>query len=47
MTGQNIELNKMYAKKFNTDYMILDPHENIKIIHYLGPRNERYLKIKK
>ena len=27
-------------QKFNTDYMILgDPHENIKIIHYLGPRN--------
>ena len=37
---QNVELNKMYAKKFDTDYMILgDPHENIKIIHYLGPRN--------
>lgn len=39
---QNIELNKMYSKKFNTDYMILgDPHEKIKIIHYLGPRNAK------
>ena len=37
---QNIELNKMYSKKFDTDYMILgDPHEKIKIIHYLGPKN--------
>ena len=37
---QNVELNKMYSKKFDTDYMILgDPHEKIKIIHYLGPRN--------
>ena len=41
-TDKNIELNKMYSKKFNTDYMILgDPHEKIKIIHYLGPRNAK------
>lgn len=37
---ENTQLNKMYAKKFNTDYMILDEvNEKIKIIHYLGPRN--------
>ena len=38
---ENKELNKMYSKKFNTDYMILDkPNEKIKIIHYLGPKNK-------
>ena len=41
---QNIELNKMYSKKFNTDYMILgDPHEKIKIIHYLGQEMQNKL----
>ena len=38
---QNIKLNKMYSSLFNTDYMIMgDPHEKIKIIHYLGPKNK-------
>ena len=38
---ENTELNKMYSKKFNTDYMILDePNKKIKIIHYLGPKNK-------
>ena len=37
---QNISLNKMYSKLFNTDYMIMgEPNEKIKIIHYLGPNN--------
>ena len=37
---QNISLNKMYAKLFDTDYMIMgEPNEKIKIIHYLGPNN--------
>ena len=31
----------MYSSLFNTDYMIMgDPHEKIKIIHYLGPKNK-------
>ena len=34
---QNIELNKMYAKKFNTDYMILDDvNKYIKVVHFTG-----------
>ena len=38
---ENTELNKMYSKLFNTDYMILDePNKKIKIIHYLGPKNK-------
>ena len=38
---ENAELNKMYSKLFNTDYMILDePNKKIKIIHYLGPKNK-------
>ena len=38
---ENTELNKMYSKKFDTDYMILDePNKKIKIIHYLGPKNK-------
>ena len=33
-----INLNKMYAKKFDTDYMLLDePNEKLKIVHYTGP----------
>ena len=33
----NIELNKMYAKKFNTDYMLLDDvDKNVKMVHFLG-----------
>ena len=35
---QNISLNKMYAKKFNTDYMILgDVHKYVKVVHFTGP----------
>ena len=34
----NLELNKMYMKKFDTDFMILDKevNNNIKVIHYTG-----------
>lgn len=33
-----INLNKMYAKKFNTDFMLLDePNEKLKVVHYTGP----------
>ena len=34
----NLQLNKMYMKKFNTDFMILDKEVNnkIKVIHYTG-----------
>jgi hypothetical protein len=36
-TMDNVELNKIYSKKFNTDYMILDkPHKYIKVIHFTG-----------
>ena len=32
---QNLELNKTYSQKFNTDYMILDDvHKYIKVIHF-------------
>lgn len=35
--NQNLELNKLYAKKFNTDYMIFDNvNDNIKIVHFSG-----------
>ena len=35
---ENIELNKIYSKKCNTDYMILDePHKYIKVLHFTGP----------
>ena len=34
---RNLELNKIYSKKFDTDYMILDSiNDNIKIIHFTG-----------
>ena len=34
---ERIVLNKMYSKKFNTDYMILDDvNDKIKIVHFLG-----------
>jgi hypothetical protein len=34
---QNLELNKTYSQKFNTDYMILDDvHKYIKVIHFTG-----------
>ena len=34
---QNLELNKIYSKKFNTDYMILDNvNEKIKVVHFTG-----------
>jgi len=34
---QNLELNKIYSKKFNTDYMILDDvNEKIKVVHFTG-----------
>jgi len=34
---KNLELNKMYSKKFNTDYMILDQiNKYIKAIHFTG-----------
>ena len=34
----NIELNKIYTKKFNTDYMIMgdEVNEKIKVIHFTG-----------
>ena len=34
----NVNLNKMYAKKFNTDYMIMgdEVNEKIKVIHFTG-----------
>ena len=35
-----IALNKLYAKTFDTDYMLLDePNEKLKIIHYTGVNN--------
>lgn len=34
---KNLHLNKVYSKKFNTDYMILDEvHKYLKIIHFTG-----------
>jgi hypothetical protein len=34
---QNLELNKTYSQKFNTDYMILDDvHKYIKVVHFTG-----------
>ena len=35
---ENLQLNQMYMKKFNTDYMILDKevNEKLKVIHYTG-----------
>jgi hypothetical protein len=34
----NVELNKIYSKKFDTDYMILDDvNEKIKVVHFTGP----------
>jgi len=34
---QNIKLNKIYSKKFNTDYMILDDvNKYIKVVHFTG-----------
>lgn len=33
----NVELNKIYSKKFDTDYMILDDvNEKIKVVHFTG-----------
>ena len=35
---KNLDLNKLYSKKFKTDHMILDDvNENIKIVHFTGP----------
>jgi hypothetical protein len=35
---ENIELNKIYCNKFDTDYMILDEvNENVKAVHFTGP----------
>ena len=46
---QNIELNKMYSKKFNTDYMILGrrtrKYKNNTL--FRTKKWKRYLKIKK
>ena len=37
-----IEMNKLYSKKFNTDYMILDDiNEKIKIVHLNGVKNNK------
>ena len=37
-TIDNIVLNKIYCKKFDTDYMILDEvNESIKVVHFTGP----------
>jgi len=35
---QNLQLNKTYGKKFNTDYMIMgnNVNKNIKVIHFTG-----------
>lgn len=34
---QNLELNKIYSKKFNTDYMILDDvNKYVKVVHFTG-----------
>ena len=36
-TMDNVELNKIYSKKFDTDYMILDDvNEKIKVVHFTG-----------
>tara|TARA_B100000927_G_scaffold235505_1_gene196028 strand:+ start:326 stop:1045 length:720 start_codon:yes stop_codon:yes gene_type:complete len=45
---ENLELNQMYMKKFDTDYMILDNqvNEKLKVVHFAGPGrkiNENYL----
>jgi hypothetical protein len=35
---ENLSLQKMYCKKFKTDYAILDkPNEKIKVVHFAGP----------
>ena len=35
-----IEMNKIYSKMFNTDYMILDDvNEKIKVVHFNGVNN--------
>jgi len=37
-TADNIELNKIYCKKFDADYMILDDvNDKIKVVHFTGP----------
>jgi len=34
---KNLQLNKIYSQKFDTDYMILDEvNENLKVIHFTG-----------
>ena len=36
-TKEMVELNMMYAKRFNTDYMLLDDvNKNVKMVHFLG-----------
>ena len=45
---ENLKLNTMYMKRFDTDFMILDKevNEKIKVIHFAGPGrkiNEDYL----
>ena len=35
--NKNLQLNKVYSEKFNTDYMILDDvHKYIKVVHFTG-----------
>ena len=35
---KNLELQKLYCKKFNTDYAIMgDVNKYIKVIHFTGP----------
>ena len=36
-TMDNVELNKIYSKKIDTDYMIIDDvNEKIKVVHFTG-----------
>ena len=35
---KNLDLQKMYVKKFKTDYMIMgDTHKNLKVVNFAGP----------
>ena len=35
---KNLNLQKVYCKYFNTDYMIMgDTHKNLKVVNFAGP----------